>query len=113
MYQVIVNDKDWQKAIKMIEDLHLDLETFIVYFDLRRRGKKVTVGPRPRTLLYNVTDNRTAEVLILSEGNYVKLMDIVRWSQRAVADAHEPILAIVDESGGVTYYEARVVRQLS
>jgi len=109
----ISRERDWAKAIRLIEQLGLDLETFIVYYDLKKRGKKVTIGPRPRTLIYSLGPGRAAEVLILSEGTYVKPMDIVAWSERAVADAHEPVVAIVDETGGVTYYEARVIRGLA
>ncbi|MGC9209666.1 MAG: hypothetical protein ACP5FT_00100 [Acidilobus sp.] len=104
---------DWSQALAMIERSGLDFELFLVYYDLRRRGRRVSMGRRPRTLLIDEGSGRIMEVLVLSEGRPVKLSDIAEWSRLAVSESHEPVLAIVDENGGITYYEARVVTDLS
>jgi len=40
-------------------------------------------------------------------------LEIAEWSRLAVSDSHDPVVAVVDESGGVTYYEARTVKELT
>lgn len=110
---MIAERRDWAGALRIISEQGVDLELFLVYYDLRRRGRKVRPGHRPRTLLLEERPGRVAEVLVLSEGRPVRASDIVEWSRLAVSDSHEPVLAIVDENGGITYYEARVVSELS
>lgn len=108
----VLRDEGWGAALDVIRSLGLDLELFIVYYDLVRRGRKVRPGVRPRTLLYEDGAGRTYEVLVLNEGNSVSVESLVEWSRRAAADSHEPIIAVVDESGGVTYYQSRAARSL-
>ena len=103
---------DWSSVLRALESLGLDLELFIVYYDLRRRGKRVRLGVRPRTLIYEEPSGKLFEVLVLAAGARVSLKEIIEWSRRASADSHEPVIAVVDENGGVTYYESRVVTQL-
>ncbi len=112
-FRVIVERRDWAEALRIISEGDFDLELFLVYYDLRRRGRKVRLGHRPRTILLEERSNRIVEVLVLSEGRPVRASEIVEWSRLAVSDSHEPVLAIVDENGGITYYEARVVSDLS
>ncbi len=111
-YRAVAERRDWAEALGILGQSDVDFELFLVYYDLRRRGRRVRLGHRPRTLIFDVKPNRIAEVLVLSEGRPVKASDIVEWSRLAVSDSHEPVLAIVDEGGGITYYEARVVSEL-
>ncbi|MGC9072427.1 MAG: tRNA-intron endonuclease family protein [Acidilobus sp.] len=112
-FSAVKDRGDWPEALNTIGSLGLDFELFLVYYDLRRRGRRVALGRRPRTLLVEERPSRIAEVLVLSEGRPVKPSEIAEWSRLAVSDSHEPVLAIVDESGIITYYEARVVTDLT
>lgn len=112
-YQYIVNLKSWDAALSVLREFNVKLEAFLVYYDLRRRGRRVRPGPRPNTLIYEDPSGKLSEVLILSEGSYIKLNDILEWSIRASADSHRPVIAIIDETGVITYYEARTLRTLS
>jgi len=102
----------WLAALTIVEELVGDFDLFIVYYDLRRRGRRVRRGVRPRTLVVEYTQARRAEVLVLSEGARVPLSRIVEWSELAAADDRDPVIAVVDSYGRATYYEARASRSV-
>ena len=101
----------WRCALKAIPALSIRLDELIVYMNLRRRGRKPQRGFRKHTLLYD-HQGRTYEVLILSEGRPVRLGSLIEWSRQAVADNHVPIIAVVDRTGVVTFYEARASKSI-
>ncbi len=101
----------WKCALKILSEFGLSLDVFIVYRDLRRKGRKPRLGFRKRTLIYE-HNSRIYEVLILKEGYLERLLDLIEWSRLASADNHVPIIAVVDRTGIVTYYEARASRSL-
>ncbi len=91
-----------------------DMDLFFVYYDLRKRGRIVTRGFRPGTLIMRKgSKGRPVEILVLREGVLVELEDIVEWSRLASGDGMDPVVAIVDGHGNVTYYEARAVRSFT
>jgi len=102
----------WPAALLIIERLIGDFDLFLVYFDLRRRGRRVRRGVRPRTLVVEYTQSRKVEILVLSEGAHMPLSRIVEWSELAAADDREPVVAVVDSYGRTTYYEARASRSV-
>ncbi|BAA79661.1 hypothetical protein APE_0685 [Aeropyrum pernix K1] len=103
--------RGWAAAVEVIAGLGLSLDTALVYFDLRRKGRKPLVGVRRGTLVYE-HGGRVYEVLVLSEGYPLKIGSLVEWSRGASMDNHSPIVAIVDRTGLITYYEARAVRSI-
>ncbi len=103
----------WIGALEVVYRLVSDVDLFIVYYDLRRRGRRVKRGLRPRTLIVEYSRSRILEVLVLSEGRYTSLMEIADWSKSAARDEHLPVIAIVDDYGIVTYYEARASNTIS
>lgn len=109
----VLRSEGWQKALRILEELKVDVELFLVYYDLVRRGKKVRVGLRERTLIYEDGSGRIYEVLVLREGERISVQQLIVWGRRASADSHEPLIAVIDENGGVTYYETHVLRSFS
>ncbi|MGC8566164.1 MAG: SEN2-like domain-containing protein [Caldisphaera sp.] len=104
-----INQKSgWSEAIELLRKMNLELHYYIVYYDLRKRGRRVWKGIRESTLIAEMPNQRKLEVLILKEGNEINPIKIANWSELAVADAHTPIVAIVDKNGEVTYYESRI-----
>ena len=101
----------WKCALKLLQDFSVDPDLFTVYRDLRRKGRKPKLGFRPRTLLYE-HNSKVYEVLVLSEGYVEKLSRIIEWGRQAAADNHVPIIAVVDRTGIITYYEARASRSI-
>ncbi len=102
----------WDAALAIVESCREPLKTFIVYLDLRRRGRLPRRGLRPGTLEFR-EGQRVYEVLILEEGEVTTYGSLAEWSRSAVADGRHPVIAIVDRNGDVTYYEARVSKTLS
>ena len=77
---------------------------FIVYSDLRRKGKRVRPGPDPRVLYIERGDN-VVEMLVLEENSVVSPEEILQFIKRALSKGFEPMIAIVDMYGDITYYE--------
>ena len=102
----------WDAALAIVESCRDPLKTFIVYLDLRRRGRLPRKGLRPGTLEFR-EGQRVFEVLILEEGEVTTYGSLAEWSRSAVADGRHPVIAIVDRNGDVTYYEARVSKTLA
>ncbi len=84
-------------------------EMFLVYFDLRRRGRIVRRGIRRGTLLVYKGGVARVEVRVLVEGSPVSIGDLIEWSRTAAGDGKEPVIAVVSGHGDVTYYSARAV----
>lgn len=103
----------WIGGIQLASMTVGDPDLFIVYYDLRRRGRRVRRGIRERTLLVARGEGRELEVLVLSEGAKTTFRDIAEWSRLAARDGFTPVVAIVDGYGVVTYYEARRTQSLS
>ncbi len=102
----------WAGALKLVNDLLGDVDLFIVYYDLRRRGRRVKRGIRRRTL-HMIRGKEVVEVLVLSEGTSTSVRELFEWSSLASGDDHVPVIAVVDGYGEVTYYEARASGTLS
>lgn len=102
----------WKAGLSIVESCRLPLKLFIVYLDLRRKGRLPRRGIRPGTLEFREGE-RVYEVLILEEGEVTTYGALAEWSRSAVADGRHPVIAIVDHAGSVTYYEARVSRSLA
>ncbi len=105
---MIDNEVGWSKALELIKYYKIPLYIFLVYYDLRKRGRRVWIGPRDNTLISEMHNLKKIEVLVLNEGNPITTSKIANWSELAVADSHIPIIAIVDKNGEITYYESRI-----
>lgn len=104
-----INSKaGWEEALELIKRYEIPLQLFLVYYDLRKRGRRVWEGARSNTLISETTNLKRIEVLVLKEGDLINAYDIANWSELAVSDSHIPIIAIVDKNGDITYYESRI-----
>jgi tRNA-intron endonuclease len=102
----------WEEALKYAMRFNVKLSLFMVYHDLRKRGRKVRLGTRPNTLILNLGSRRT-EILVLEEGVLMTLEDLAEWSRSSMSSGYEPVIAIVDRYGVITYYEARAVYSIT
>lgn len=101
-----VEDKCGWDAFSIVSRLVGDLNLLTVYIDLRRRGKRVIRGPMRDSLLV-LGGSRSIEVYVLAEYREVTLSDLIERLRLSVANNRNPVLAIVDRTGIITYYEAR------
>jgi tRNA-intron endonuclease len=102
----------WEKALKYARKFNIKLSLFMVYHDLRKKGRKAKLGTRPGTLILNIGSRRT-EILVLEEGVLMTLEDLAEWSRSSMSSGYEPVIAIVDRYGVITYYEARAVNSIT
>jgi tRNA-intron endonuclease len=103
---VVDGETGWSKALDLVYRFSGNLALFIVYFDLRSRGRRVLRGLRRDTLIVK-TGRESLEVLVLEEGSEVRLEWLAEWAKAASGDGFGPVVAIVDRNGDVTYYEVR------
>ena len=108
---LLENLKGWDAALMIMIENDIPLKLFIVYSDLRRRGRIVYSGPRKNTLI-TVLGDKKMEILVLEEGETITVRGILDWSIIASGEDRRPIIAVVDRNGSVTYYEARVTSSL-
>ncbi len=76
---------------------------FIVYLDLRLRGKKPSVNILSDSLCIR-SDNVVYEVLVLEETTMLRLSDLLTKIENLYSKGHEVVLGLVDKHGDVTYY---------
>ncbi len=100
----------WFEALSVVEEAGLPLAMFFVYYDLRKRGRIVRRGIRRGTLIVDTGGSRPLEVRVLRGGSPISIGDLIEWSRIAAGDGKEPVIAVVDGHGDVTYYTARAVR---
>lgn len=85
---------------------------FEVYYDLRKRGKLPVPGPRPHSLLLRRSkkDPRyTHYILILEESRRIEIETLTSFVEEALHNQWEPLVAIVDRYGDITYYSVRSI----
>lgn len=102
----------WEAAIEVLEAVGLSIGAFLVYHDLRRRGRKARAGFRESTLVFE-HEGKIAEVIVVEEGKEVEVGRLAEKVREIQAGGREAIIAVVDESGVISYYHGRVVRGLS
>ncbi len=86
---------------------------FETYLDLKKRGRHPIPGPRPHTFLLRrrkMEQKYTHYVLVLEENRPISLETLYSFIREAFSNSWEPILAIVDRYGDLTYYEALLFR---
>ncbi|ALU11818.1 endonuclease [Ignicoccus islandicus DSM 13165] len=83
---------------------------FTVYYDLRKRNRKVLVEVRRDGTLIEVRrDKWWTEYLVLEEGIVITVNDLLEWVEEVRANDLRGVVAVVDRNGSVTYYEASKV----
>ena len=97
------NGKTGEEAFEKIIGFIDDFLMFQVYLDLRKRGKRVSRGPRRRSLLL-IEGSHVYEVHVMSEGEIITPRELAELSKYSLANARTPIAAIVDSTGIITYY---------
>ncbi len=102
----------WEEALKYVSRFNVKLSLFTIYHDLRRKGRRVKPGFRSNTLIVDL-GSRKLEILVLEEGNPMTLEDLAEWSRSAISSGYEPVIAIVDRYGIITYYEARATHSIT
>jgi tRNA splicing endonuclease len=103
----------WQAFLRILEYSNVSLKIAIVYRILRSRFPEVRPWVRRSTLLARRRgESRSLEVLVLEEGESISIGGLIEWSEAAVKDGHDPVVAIVDRNGQATFYEARSVSQI-
>ncbi len=83
-----------------------DWVKFSVFVDLRNRGRVARIGYLENVLLVEFGSRKFA-VYVAEENSPIKSGDILVWVEKALMKGYEPVLALVDAHGDVTYYTLR------
>jgi tRNA-intron endonuclease len=77
---------------------------FSVYYDLRERGRNLSYGPYENSFTLYMKDKPLYHVFVTEETFSFPVSQIVEWLESSMKMGREPILAIVDKHGDVSYY---------
>lgn len=86
---------------------------FEVYYDLKKRGRMPVPGPRPHTLLLRggkKSPKYTRYILVLEESRSITPDYLSGFVEEALHNDWEPVVAIVDRYGDITYYSITLFR---
>lgn len=102
----------WETLLGAMKELSIRFSVFLVYLDLRKRGRWPRRSVRKDSLLVRLPSGKVGEVLVLEEGEGRKLEDVIEWVRAVQAMERVPLLAVVDKAGVISYYEARALKKL-
>lgn len=87
--------------VKLVKDVNA-FSTFLVLYDLSRKGKKVVIGENTSILV--IIDDKI-KVFVLDEDSYIAAEDLYDIVDRSIKQGYRVVIALVDINGEVTYYE--------
>lgn len=99
-----------EKTVKLFSSKYDDIwPSYEVYLDLRRRGRIVRPGLKPGTLvlLDKKTRKITHYILVLQQNVKIRMTYIKSFIEEALKNGWEPVTAIIDYYGDITYYTSR------
>ncbi|MEM4823559.1 MAG: hypothetical protein QXV31_00790 [Zestosphaera sp.] len=79
---------------------------FTTFLDLRSRGRVAQPGYGENVLVFEMKGQRYA-VYVVEENSPLNTKELLSWIDSALLKNLEPILALVDANGDVTYYTMR------
>lgn len=82
---------------------------FTVLLDLRTRGRRARSGYSENTLILERNGDRKM-IFVAEENSPIKSGKLIEWAEDAVRKGYDPVIALVDANGDVTYYTMRVQR---
>lgn len=82
---------------------------FTTFLDLRNRGRIAQPGYGENVLIFEMKGQRYA-VYVVEENSPLNTKELLSWIDSALLKNLEPLLALVDANGDVTYYTMRKYR---
>lgn len=82
---------------------------FTTLIDLRGRGRVALPGYGENVLLFEMKGEKYA-VYVVEENSPLDTKELISWIESALLKNLEPLLALVDANGDVTYYTLRICR---
>ncbi|MEM0014391.1 MAG: hypothetical protein QXS42_03470 [Zestosphaera sp.] len=82
---------------------------FTTFTDLRGRGRVALPGYGENILLFEMKGQKYA-VYVVEENSPLDTKELMSWIESALLKNLEPLLALVDANGDVTYYTLRICR---
>jgi len=93
---------DLDAIIRICEENNRALETFFVFLDLVKRGKKVRPGIQGNEI---VIEDEKIRIYAIDESSRISVKDLYTLVDRSIKQGYRVIIALVDLYGDVTYYE--------
>ena len=82
---------------------------FVVLLNLRERGRRAKVGFGVNDIIYGKGSDK-AMVFVIEENSPLRAGALIEWTRDAIMKGYEPVIAVVDAHGDVTYYSTRVLK---
>ena len=112
--EIVIIDKDKKHSFHNFTSLTSFLASlnnniwpqFEVFLSLRKKGKNPIPGPRDSSFLLidKKTRKPTHYILVLEQNNPIRVSLIKSFIEEALKNKWEPIIAIVDTYGDITFY---------
>ncbi len=83
---------------------------FAVYYDLRERGRILAHGPLPNSFTLYMGGKPKLNVFVAEETVSFPVKRLLDWMNASRKMGREPVLAIVDKHGDVSYYTLELFR---
>ncbi len=93
---------DLDSIIKICEENNRALETFFVFLDLVKRGRKARPGIQGNEI---VLEDEKIRIYAIDENSKIGVRDLYALVDRSIKQGYRVIIALVDLYGDVTYYE--------
>lgn len=109
-----VMDRDGQRldledVFSRYSQSRYDWIKFTTFVDLRGRGRVVTPGYGENVLLFEMKGQKYV-VYVVEENSPLDTKELLSWIESALLKNLEPLLALVDANGDVTYYTLRTYK---
>jgi len=93
----------FNEVMSIVDDRELWVK-FVVYYDLKKRGRKVRVRSERGFTFVDPQTKEDVEVVVMEESRKLKVGEIVELIEKYSKMGKQLLLAIADRHGDVTYY---------
>ncbi len=100
---------DLEDVFSRYSQSRYDWIKFTTFLDLRSRGRVVTPGYGENVLLFEMKGQKYV-VYVVEENSPLDTKELLSWIESALLKNLEPLLALVDANGDVTYYTLRTYK---
>ncbi len=93
----------FNEVMSIVDDRELWVK-FVVYYDLKKRGRRVRVRSERGFTFIDPQTKEDVEVVVMEESRKLKVEEIVELIEKYSKMGKQLLLAIADRHGDVTYY---------
>lgn len=101
------SEVSFQELFATLSETGFNSSVYLVYRDLRERGYFIRKGIEPHyqlSVAKGKDEPSTSKVIVLREGEFLRAARLLNSVKAIIREEREPLIAIVDRRGEITYY---------